>query len=80
MARKGDVVIGDIVVCPCVVFSTGILYRRVIVGHIDGTSEHKMLKQVSKSCMFGVFIACTHIIEDIQCHHLSGVILRMDNA
>ena len=63
LTREGDVIIGYVIICPCVVFASGILYRSVIVGHMDGASEHQVLKQMGESGMIRIFIACAHIVQ-----------------
>ena len=41
--RHGDVVVGEVVVCPGVVLASGKLYVGVVVGDIDRAFEHQML-------------------------------------
>lgn len=44
LAGKREVIVGDVIVGACVVLPSGILHGRVVVGDVDGASEHEMLK------------------------------------
>ena len=71
-AWQGDVVVGEVITCPCIVFSTGQLHVGVIVGDMYGALKHQMLQQMGISCACRVFIASTHIVQHVHCYHLCG--------
>ena len=70
-----QVVIGNIIVCPCVVFTTCLLQRSVIIGNMHRTAEHQMLEQMGKARMLGMFVTGTHVINNIQGNHLCAGVL-----
>ena len=80
LVGEGDVIIGDVVIGPCVVFPSGVLDRRVIVGDIYRTAEHQVFEQMGKACMFGGLVARAYIVQDVERHHLGGIILIVHNA
>ena len=67
---NGQVVVGYVVVRPRVVLATGQLQRRVVIGNMYRTAEHQMLEQVGKARMFGVLVAGTYVVDDVQRNHL----------
>ena len=52
----------------------------VVVGDVHRTSKHQMLEEVGKARMVGVLIACSHIVEHVQSHHLCILVFGMDDA
>ena len=77
---KGDVVIGDVVVGPCIVLTSCVLHMCVIVGDVDGTSEHQVFEQVCESGMFGVFVPSSHIVQHIDGYHSGILVFAMYDA
>ena len=77
---QGDVVIGDVVVGPCIVLASRILDMCVVVGDVDGTSEHQVFEQMCETCVFGVFITGTHIIQHIDGYHTGRLVFAMYDA
>ena len=80
LTGKGDVIVGDIVVGPRIVFASGILNVHVIVGYIYRAAEHEMFEKVRKPRVVGVLISCSHIVEHVQSNHLCIFIFGMDDA
>ena len=71
----GEVIVGDVVVRPGVVLATRQLERHVIVGDVQGASEHEVFEEVGKAGVPGMLVACTDIVNDVQRHHLRAGIL-----
>lgn len=57
-----------------VILTSGILYRSVIVGHMDRASEHQVFKQMGESGMVRIFIACAHIVQQVRATALGFVL------
>ena len=49
LVRQGDVIICNVVVGPGIVLSSGILHGSVVVGDVEGTSEHQVLERRTTS-------------------------------
>lgn len=62
LMREGDVIIGYVIICLCVVFVFGILYWSVIVGYMDGVFEYQVFKQMGEFGMIRIFIVCVYIV------------------
>ena len=62
VCRERDVIVCDVVVRPRVVFPSGLLDGRVIVGDVHRAAEHQVLKQVGESRVVGVLVAGAHLI------------------
>ena len=70
LTGKGDVVVGDVVVGPRIVFSTGALHVSIIVWNVYRATEHQVLEEVGKAGVFGVLVACSHVVKYVQRYHL----------
>ena len=77
---QGDVVVGDVVVGPGVVLASRVLHMGVIVGYVDGTSEHQVFEQVGEACVSGMFVSCAHIVQHIDGYHPGVLVLVMYDA
>jgi hypothetical protein len=62
VARERDVVVGEVIVGPCIVLATRQLYVGVIVGDVYRTLEHQMLQEVGITRMGRILVTCSYII------------------
>ena len=65
-----QVVIGNIIIGPCIILPTCQLQRSVIIRNMHRTSKHQMLKQMGKARMLGMLVTGTYVINNIQGNHL----------
>ena len=65
---------------PRIVLASGILYVYVVIGNVDGTSEHQVFEQVGKTGMLRMFITCPHIVQHVDSYHLGVLELGMYDA
>ena len=70
-----QVVIGYIIIGPCIILPACQLQRSVIIRNMHRTSEHQMLEQMGKARMLGMFVTGTHVINNIQGNHLRAGVL-----
>ena len=77
LCRHDIIKIGIVVARPCIIHPSGILYCAIKVGNIYRPTKHQVLKQVSHAGQLGRFVASTHIIHYVKCHHCSGTIVVM---
>ena len=75
-----QVVVGNVVVRPCVVFASRPLQRSVIIGDMHRTAEHQMLEQMGKACMFGMLVTRPDVIDDVQGNHLRAAVFVVDQT
>jgi hypothetical protein len=80
LPRNGQIIIGNIVIRPGIILTTGQLEGSIVIGNIHGSSKHQMLKKMGKSRMIGMLVPSPYIIYYIESHHLRTVILRMHQS
>ena len=66
LSRQRYVEIGVVVVGKGVVLSASHLYRYVEVGHVARAAEHQMLEQVGEPRMFGILVACSDLVQNVD--------------
>ena len=74
---NGEVIVGDVIIGPRIVFAARQLQRSVIVGNMHGTAEHQVFEQMGKPRVLGMLVAGADIIHDVQRHHLRAGVLAM---
>ena len=73
--RNCEVVIGNVIIGPGIIFYTRQLQRRIVIGNMRRTTKHQMLEQMGKAGMRGMLVARTDIVNVVQRHHQRAVIL-----
>ena len=74
------IIICNVITRPCIVFTSGLLQRRIEIGDMKRPAKHKMLKKMRKTRTIRRLVPSPHIIQQIYSDHSRIAICMMQQS